>query len=355
MPDGKSKALKRLLYIGTYSVRGSKGIYACRADPETGELTLLAEPLFDQPPRNPSYLACRGDWLYAVGEAAGAERTGMVSAYRPAGSPEKLQPAGSAECGIGSPCHVLVFDKGCRLAASHYKTGKLYIIKLNPDGSPGPVESVFHTEGHGPMADRQDGPHIHSALETPDGRELLSADLGLDSIFRFSVQPGQIRPLPPLVCPPGSGPRHMTFSFDGRFLWIIGELDSSVIGFRRDGKTFCQIGHWPILPAGFKGESWAAEIRLHPNGRWLYATNRGADDVVMLSIQPDGTLQVTGRTPTGHWPRGMILSPDGRFLYAASEHGDRIDFFSVDPDTGLLTKRGDLTGIPSPVGFAFAS
>lgn len=347
--------MKRLLFVGTYSLRGSKGIYACHADAETGALTLLPEPVFAEPVNNTTYLASHGHWLYAAGETGPVSpRPGAVIAFRRDGSGGALHRVNALPCSIGGPCHVLVFDKGRRLAVSHYKTGEFHVIRLAPDGTPERTESVIRTDGRGPMAGRQDGPHIHSALETPDGRELFSADLGQDRIFHYAIRPEGLKALVPLVCPPGSGPRHMAMSADGAFLWVIGELDSTIIGFKRDRGAFRQIGHWPLLPAEFKGESWAAEIRLHPNGRWIYATNRGADDVTVLAVQPDGSLKIIGRTATGPWPRGMILSPDGRFLYAAAQNGDRIDFYAVDPDSGLLARRGDLTGIPAPVGFAFA-
>ncbi len=347
--------MKRLFYIGTYSVRGSKGLYVCTADSDTGALTALPVPLPTEPLFNATFPACHGDWLYAVGETGSeSPRQGVLAAFRVDRQTGGLSGMKTVPCGTGSPCHVLVFDGGRRLAVSQYKTGELYVIGLGPDGYPGAIESVFRTEGHGPMTARQDGPHIHSALESPDGKTLFAADLGLDRVFRYAIRPTGVEPLDPLVCPPGSGPRHMAISADGRFLWVVGELDSTVMGFRLDGAHYTLFGHWPLLPEGFSGESWAAEIRLHPNGRWLYATNRGADDVVVMDIQPDGVPIIIGRASTGSWPRGMILSPDARFLYAGAQHGDRIDVYALHPNTGLLTKQSGLAGIPAPVNFAFA-
>jgi 6-phosphogluconolactonase len=348
--------MKRLLFIGTYSVRDSKGLYACEADAATGALTLLEEPVLTEPAINPTFLACRGNWLYAVSELgdSDAPRPGALTGFHLQGHTGALKRGPSIPCGRGSPCHVLVFDEGRRLAVSQYKTGELYIIALAPDGAPDRLESVFRTESHGPVTGRQDAPHVHSAFESPDGSFLYSADLGGDRIYRYRVRREEVVPLEPLVCPPGSGPRHMTMSADGRFLWAVGELDSTLIGFAREGDHYLQFGHWPLLPPDFRGESWAAEIRLHPNGRWLYATNRGLDDVTVMAIQPDGSPAVIGRSRTGAWPRGMILSPDGRFLYTACQNGDSIDTFAIDPESGLLEKRETLSGIPSPVGFAFA-
>lgn len=345
--------MKRTLYIGTYSVRGSRGLYACEADSETGKLTPLAEPRLDDPVFNPTFVAVRGDWLYAVSEIGDNKpRPGALVAFKreQAGG---LRFVTSVSCGKGSPCHVLVFDSGRRLAVSQYKTGELYIIGLDATGLPTGVESVFRTEGKGPMASRQEGPHVHSACESPDGKKLFAADLGLDRIFRYAVGTDGVKPMEALVCPPGSGPRHMVHSPDGRFLWAVGELDSTLMTFRNQEHTYRLIRHESLLPAGFTGESWAAELRLHPTGRWLYATNRGVDDVTALAVEPDGAGVVVGRAPTGPYPRGMILSPDGRFLYAASQHGDRIDSYAIDPEKGTLTRIGGLSGIPSPVGFAF--
>ncbi len=348
--------MKRILFVGTYSTRGSRGLYACEADSETGALTPLAEPLLPEPVINPTFVTCRGRWLYAVSEIGddASPRPGAVTAFRMTDSPGSLERAGSLPCGKGAPCHVLVFDQGRRLAVSQYKTGELYIIGLAPDGALKSVEHIFKNTGSGPMVSRQEGPHVHSCFESPDGQTLFSADLGTDRVNRYRVQPGGVTPLDPLVCLPGSGPRHMTMSSDGRFLWVVGELDSTLTGFRKDGPTYTLFGHWPLLPPDIKGESWAAEIRLHPGGRWLYATNRGLDDVVALELQADGAPRIIGRAKTAAWPRGMILSPDGRFLYAGGQHGDRIDCYALDPVTGVPEKRGGLAGIPSPVGFAFA-
>ncbi len=348
--------MKRLCVVTTYSVRGSKGLYACHADVTTGALFPLVEPLPVEGLFNTTFAACFGDWLYAVGETeqSPSSRQGVVVAFRMDRQTGQLCRTKTVACGQGSPCHVIVFDGGRRLAVSQYKTGELYVLKIALDGLPECVEIVFRTEGQGPVANRQEGPHIHSALESPDRSTLFVADLGLDCVFQYAVHPGAIEPIARLICPPGSGPRHMAISQDGRFLWVTGELDSTVIGFRREGSGYRCFGHWPLLPAGFTGESWAAEIRLHPNGQWLYATNRGADDVVVMAIQADGSPVLIGRTPTGVWPRGMIVSPDGCFLYAGSQHRDRIDVFAIHPDTGLLSKQGGLEGIPSPVGFAFA-
>jgi 6-phosphogluconolactonase len=347
--------VKRVLYIGTYTVRGSKGLYACTADSETGALTVLDEPRLAEPVFNPTFVAVNGDWLYAVSEIGdNTPRSGALAAFK-RGPGGDLRFAKSVDCGKGSPCHVLVFDKGRRLAVSQYKTGELYVIGLDAAGLPTGVETVYRTEGKGPMASRQDAPHVHSACESPDGNTLFSADLGLDRIFRYAIGKEKVTPIEPLICPPGSGPRHMAHSPDGRFLWAVGELDSTLMTFRNEDRTYRLVRHEPLLPAGFKGESWAAEIRLHPNGRWLYATNRGADDVTVLAVQPDGSAVILRRTATAPCPRGMILSPDGRFLYAGSQHDDRIDWYAVDPVTGLLEKRGTLAGIPAPVGFVFGT
>lgn len=348
--------MKRLLFVGTYSTRGSRGLYACEADSETGALAPLAEPMLAEPAVNPTFLAVRNGWLYASGELgdAASPRTGGVAAFRIRGRNGALERAGSVPCGKGAPCHVLVFDGGRRLAAAQYTAGELHIIAVHPDGSLKGVERVFKNEGSGPMKSRQDGPHVHSACASPDGRTLFSPDLGTDRVNAYRIEPGALVPLEPLICPPGSGPRHMTLSADGRFLWVAGELDSTVTGFRKEGDAYKPFGHWPLLPPDFTGESWAAEIRLHPNGRWLYATNRGMDDVVSMDVQADGTPRITGRAKTGAWPRGMILSPDGRFAYVGAQHADRIDVYAIDPVTGVPVKCGGLDGIPSPVGFAFA-
>lgn len=344
-----------LLYIGTYSKRGSQGIYAAHVNPDTGALSPPAPVGYPDDLADPSWLAVRGSRLYAVSRTRdGASPSGRLAAFRrlPDG---RLRLDAALPCGDGAPCHAILFDQGRRAAVSHYKNGRLFIARLEPDGRPAAIEAAFHTDGHGPVADRQEGPHLHSAMESPDGTMLFAADLGLDCIFQYDIRPHGLVARPPLQCPPGSGPRHMAMAADGATLWAVGELDSTLIVFRRRDDGFHLAAHLSLLPAAFSGVSSAADLRLHPNGRWLYATNRGADDVTILAVGADGIPAPIGWTATPPWPRGMILSPDGRFLYTASEHGDRLDAFAVDPETGLLDPRGRWDGIPSPVAFAFAS
>ncbi len=346
--------MKIPLLIGTYSVRGSAGLYGTLFDADTGSLD-PPHPLL--PPKtlfNPTYLTVCQDRLYSTGETGFSSSQGQVALFRIESDGPKIQPLAAVPCGQGSPCHVCCFDQGRRLVASHYKTGELYFFRLDPVGIPS-LETVFRQPGRGPVPSRQESSHFHAATASPDGRWLVAADLGQDALFLFEIESEALRFVARISCPPASGPRHLVYSPDSRFLWATGELDSSILSFRQDNGSLSLILHQSVRPPFFTGENYPAEIRLHPDGRTLFVSNRGADEIVILQTDPSGALQLLGRHATVSWPRGMILSPDGRFLLAGSQHQDEIAIYSISADRTTLEEHKRIAKIPSPVAFAFGS
>jgi len=344
------------LFIGTYSVRGSQGLYGSLFDLESGHLD-PPRPLL--PPHtlfNPTYQTVWNDRLYTTGDAGPTStppNEGRIVLFRIQPEDGSLERVAEHSCGPGSPCHVVIFDGGRRLAAAHYKSGELYLFRLDAQGRP-LLETIFRYPGRGPVPSRQDASHFHAAAASPDRCWLVATDLGQDALFVFRIQADRLAFERRIPCPAGSGPRHLVFSFDSRWLWVTGELDGSVLAFRQEADSLALIGRWSVRPEAYTGNCYPAEIRLHPNGSTLFVSTRGADEIVVCHAASDGRLEIRHRIATVAWPRGMILSPDGRYLLAASQHQDEIAVYAIGSE-GALDLRHRIGGVPSPVSFAFAS
>jgi 6-phosphogluconolactonase len=210
--------------------------------------------------------------------------------------------------------------------------------------------------------ERQSGPHAHVVALSPDNRFALVADLGLDRVFAYRVDSskGGLAPNdPPFVkLAPGSGPRHLAFRSDAKFVYSLNEMLSTVTTFRYDAArgSLKELQTLSTLPPGWSGSSTTAEIVVHPNARFLYASNRGDDSIAIFRIDPRrGTLTFVDRTPTqGKTPRNFAIDPSGMFLLAANQDSGSIVTFRIDAQTGRLTSTGDSLEVPSPVCILFA-
>jgi len=339
------------VYIGTYTGGGSGGIYRTTLDLHTGA---LAEPVLAAQTRNPSFVELHpsGKYLYAVSEGGGA---GAVTAFAidPTGDLKRLnqQPSGGA-----GPCHINVDHAGRNVLVANYGSGSASVIPIRPDGSLGsPTGFVQHT-GSGPNAGRQKGPHAHSVNVSPDDRFAFVADLGIDRImiYKLDVDAGTIVANDPPFASlaPGAGPRHFAFTPDGKYAYVINELNSTMTAFAYDSATgaLAEVQTVPTLPAGFAGSSYCAEVRVHPSGRFLYGSNRGHDSIAVFAVDAaTGRLTPTGHTPTGgRWPRHFTVDPTGQYLLAANQHTDDIVVFRIDPASGSLTQTAERINVPSP-------
>lgn len=348
----------QLLHVGTYSVRGSEGIYTLRFDPKTGKLTPVSSV---KNTRSPSFVAIRpgGKFLYAVNEAdgAGATRAGAISAYirNPQSGELKLLDEKSA-FGRG-PCHINIDKTGRWAIVSNYVSGNWLVYEINSDGSLRTLTDSLTFAGSGPNKGRQAGPHVHSATISTDNRFVYIADLGTDKLhgYALNAQTGKLTALPgsPYGMQPGSGPRHLTIHPNGRFVYVAEELTSTVTVFGRDPKTGVlteKQSHVRSLPADFKGESFHADIHTDHTGRHLYVSNRGHQSLSIFSIGSDGTIKLIGHQPIlGDWPRNFMVHPSGQWVLVANQHSDNIVVFRRDPKTGLLSETGEQIKIPSPV------
>lgn len=357
-------AASLLFFIGTNTPPGgtSRGIYAARLDPATGAIstvTLAAEA------KNPGFLAWHPDGrtLYALGsgpDAAGGTSGGAAAfAFEPADG--TLTARNARGTGGSANAHLVVDATGRALAVASYGGGTLSTFALAPDGSLGPLAAHLPITGAtGPNRRRQEKPHPHSVTLSPDNRHLYLCDLGLDLVLAFELDPatGALRPLGRHATAPGAGPRHAKFSPDGRFLYVLNELSATIEVFARDaGGALTRTQSVATLPAEFTGDhNTSAEIRLHPNGRFVYASNRGHDSLAVLARDPDsGALTLIENVPSGGaHPRNFALTPDGAWLVCANRDSHNLVSFRVDPATGRLTPSGHTAAAPHPICLAFA-
>lgn len=348
---------QHLLYIGTYTRTTSRGIYSVRLDATSGE---LSTPQLVAATANPSWIALSPDrsHLYAVSESDTLAVPFAVDLES-----GKLVPETVRDSGGKAPCHLMVDRTGRCLVVAHYHTAIVASLPILPDGSLGAAGSIIPHTGHSVNPTRQAEAHVHSVNISPDNRFVIVCDLGLDKVFTYALDP-QRATLTPAATPfvataPGAGPRHTAFSVDGRFLFVINELNSTLVSYRYDRATgaLTPIDTESTLPADFNGHNTCAEVRVHPNGRFVYGSNRGHDSIVVFAIdEATGKLTFVDRTPSGgRNPRNFAVSPDGAWLVAANENTNSLNVFRIDSETGKLTPTTFHASVPMPVCVQFAN
>lgn len=348
-------------YVGTYT-GVSKGIYLFDLDAKTGALT--SDGLVAETP-NPSFLAIApgGKYLYAaneLGEFQG-KQTGAISAFAIEPKSGQLRLLNQVDSHGTAPCHIVTDRAGKHVLAANYSSGSVTVVPIAADGSLGaPTATVQH---HGSSVDpgRQEGPHAHSINLDAANRFALVADLGLDKVlvYRYDAAKGTLTPnAPPSAdIAPGSGPRHLAFTPDGHFAYVISEMKNTVTTLTYDAaKGFLEPkAVVSTLPTDFTGTSYTAEIAIHPNGRFLYGSNRGHDSIACFAVDAKtGGLTEIGIVPTeGKNPRNFAIDPTGAFLIAANQDSDSLVVFRIDPATGHITPTGRTATVPKPVCIRF--
>ncbi len=348
-----------LLYVGTYTKGKSEGIYVYRMNHATGELNLssVAKSL-----SNPSFLAIDSNrkFLYAVNESGEflGRKGGGLTAYAidgKTGALLKLNEVSSP----GVPCYVSVHQSGRFVLAANYGGGNVVIYPVKSDGSLGEASDIAQHSGKGADPARQDGPHAHCIKLDAAGRYAFAPDLGLDKIMIYKVDTskGKLIPNGFAATRPGAGPRHFDFHPNGRFGYVINELDSTIMAFEYDkiGGKLAGLQTISTLPAGFKGASFCADLHVHPSGKFLYGSNRGHDSIAVFAIdQNNGKINLIGHESTiGRWPRNFAIDATGTWLLAANQNTDNVATFRIDTQTGKLKATGRLTEIPMPVCLKF--
>jgi 6-phosphogluconolactonase len=360
--DTAATMSKYLFYIGTYSEKKSKGIYAYRFDPATGRLSALglaAESV------NPAFLAIDPSrrFLYAVNEISQYEErsSGGVSAFAIDPGTGKLTFLNEVPSGGASPAHLAVDKTGRYVLVANYSGGNVAVFPILKDGRLGEASALVRHSGASINPQRQEGPHPHSIYLSPDNRFAICPDLGLDEVlvYRFDAENGTLAPNNPPFAKvnPGAGPRHFAFHTSGKFGYVIDEMQSTVTVFSYEeaSGTLHMLQTVSTLPKDFEGESATAEVEVHPSGKFLYGSNRGHDSIAVFAINNrKGTLTPNGYALTlGKTPRSFAVDPTGAYLFAANQDSDSIVQFRIDPNSGRLTPTGQVLEVPSPVCVIF--
>ncbi|HLY19839.1 MAG TPA: lactonase family protein [Bryobacteraceae bacterium] len=352
------------VYFGTYTDKGSKGIYACRFHPGNGKLgpvTLVAET------RNPSFLAAdpASHYLFAaneIGDYQGA-KSGSVSSFAIDRRTGKLTALNTVASRGADPCHLTVDKTSRHVLAANYTGGSVAVLPIQPDGKLAEASDFVQHHGSSVDPERQKEPHAHDVVLTPGDRFAVVADLGLDhlQVYRYDGQAGKLTSNEPPYghVKPGSGPRHFALHPNGRFAYVINEMGNTITAFDWDGEkgTFNETQTISTLPKDFKGENSTAELVVHPSGRYLYGSNRGHDSIAVYAIDPaKGALTLIEIVPTGgKEPRNFALDPTGAWLFAANQNSNTVVLFRINPRNGRLTLGGQQLEVLSPVCVTFVA
>jgi 6-phosphogluconolactonase len=356
-----------LVYVGTYTNKTtSKGIYGYSFDPGTGKLTSLGVAAES---KDPSFLAVHpsGKYIYAVNEIDhfGGLKSGAASAFSIDRKTGKLTLLNQTTTRGAGPCYISLDKSGKFALVANYDGGSVATFPVQDDGSLGEAVDFIQHSGSSVNKERQEGPHAHWIGTSPDNRFALAADLGLDEIliYRFNDAKGALTPnnSPYAKLNPGAGPRHIAFHPNGKFVYVLAEMENSVTVFAYKASNgslspLQTVSALSTLRKDYQGPKEAAEIAVHPSGKFLYASNRaGIDTISAFAIDPaKGTLHLKNEYPTmGKTPRNFAIDPTGKFLLAANQASNNIVTFRIDANTGALTPTGDTVETPAPVCITF--
>ncbi|MDR2498050.1 MAG: lactonase family protein [Tannerellaceae bacterium] len=351
------------LLIGAYTMGLSDGINVYKFNAATGQSTYVGQTVVD----NPSYFEIsNGTYIYAVSENPDnrideEDESDGVSCYANTLRFDKatgtLNLLNSQETFAASPCYIIADSARRYAVTANYGGGSISVFPIVGDTLQAASQMIIF-EGSGADSTRQSMPHLHCVKLSPDGKFIFSADLGTDKIYRHDINPGtepfiREETLKSFTLPPGSGPRHLTFHPNGRYLYLINELSGAVTAFNYNNGD---IDAFQTIQADTVGGRASADILISPDGNFLYASNRNkADGIAIFSINAEnGRLAKVGYQPTAKHPRNFTLSPDGRFLLAACMNSNVIEVFAVDKQTGLLSKTDyNITELDTPVCVKF--
>ena len=345
------------LFIGTYTSSTSEGIYTYRMNSETGQLTKFSSIKSE----NPSFLALDRSkrFLYAVNEVQQfhGKSSDAVSAYANDGL--GLLRFVNQQASMGAdPCHLTVDRKRSSLLVANYTGGNVALLPILKNGALGPAANVKQHEGSGPK-EQQKGPHAHCIILDAAERHALAADLGADKvmIYRFDSDDHKLDPAkqPSVAMQAGAGPRHLTLHPNGRYAYVINELNSTMTTLKYSSGSLEVIDAVSTLPAGYTETSYCADIHVSPSGKFLYGSNRGHNSIVVFAIDPrTGIPSLVEHVSTGgNWPRNFVIDPSGRFLLVANQRSDNVVVFRIDAKTGRLKPSGQSETVPVPVCLKF--
>ena len=354
------------LYVGTYTGKDTKGIYRFTFDPATGKLserTVAAETA------NPTFLAIHPSktFLYAVGEINDFEgkKTGAVNAYKIDAATGDLTLLNQQSSEGGGPCHLTVDKAGKNVLVANYGAGTATVLPIDTDGKLSKASCSVQHKGSGANPKRQEGPHAHSINLDAANKFAFVADLGLDKvmIYRFDGAKGTITANDPafVEMAGGAGPRHFSFHPNGKIAYAINEIDSTITAMSYDAEkgALKKVQSISTLPKDFKGDTTTAEVVVHPNGKWVYGSNRGGKDspssiAIFKADEKTGELTAEGHQDKGiKVPRNFVIDPSGKFMLVGNQGANTIVVFRIDEKSGALEPTDVSVDVGQPVCLRF--
>ncbi len=358
----KMSAEPLLVFVGAYAGKPDEGITAYSMCDQSGKLTLTTV-MGGQ--KNPSFVEVHpsGKFLYAVNEIGSfdGEKQGAISSYSLDSKTGNLKLLNQQPTRGASPCHVSISKDGKSALIANYTGGSVASYRIGDDGKLSPPVSFHQHEGSSVNPGRQKGPHGHAINLDPANQYAFASDLGLDKIliYKFDAKTSKLMKHGYASVAPGAGPRHFAISSNGKYAYSLNELNSTITSFAFDSKkgTLSPFQTISTLPTGYKGGNSTAEIKIHPNGKFLYSSNRGHDSIAVFKIHEKlGTLTPLQEQKTGgQTPRNFNITPNGKFLVAANQRSNDITVLKLDPETGLLTPTSHRVETPRPVCIRFLS
>jgi 6-phosphogluconolactonase len=348
-----------LLYVGTYTEKGSEGIYVYKFNTKNGKLSKLHTV---KDVVQPSYLTVNKSqtYLYAVNELVEFEgkKSGSVSAFAIDQKSGNLTLINKQPSLGDAPCHISVSDNEKFVLVANYLGGNVSVYPIEAGGKLGASVELKQHIGVGINKERQESAHAHSINLDNKNRFAIACDLGADKVFnyKFDDKSGklELNQSQNFYQPKaGAGPRHFTFHQSGKFAFLINELDCTITSLAVDEESglLTEVQTVPTLPKGFSGANTCADIHISPNGKFLYGSNRGHDSLVVYKIdEKTGSLSYVEHALTGgKTPRNFTIAPNGKFLLAANQNSDSIKVFKIGEKSGKLTATVNSATVSTPV------
>lgn len=355
-PSAPVQADDLLVFVSAFSSGDQAAIQAYKFDCAAGQLKPAKRTSEIQ---NPFFLALSQDrkFLYSIhvpGQFGGKENE-RVAAFQIVGNDGELK-ALNDESSLGTAsCYLAVDRTGKTLVVANYSSGSIASLPINADGSLQKAATFIQHTGSSVIQQRQSEPHAHCSVISPDNKYVYAADLGIDKImiYKLDAQSGKMTPngQPFVRTPPKSGPRHLTFHPNGKMLYVINELANTVTHFDylADSGMLIERDTISTVPSDFTGTSHTADVKITPNGKFLYGTNRGHDSVASYKIADDGSLSLIGIEPSlGKGPQNLAITPDGQWLICANMPGNNLIVFKIDQQTGVISPYGSPTTLTGP-------
>ncbi len=362
-PLSKSSKVTRV-YISTYTEHGGDGIYLAELNTSTGDLQLIKQVAAV---KKASFLALHPNhrYLYSTCEVDECRdsKGGAVAAYKLNADTGSLTLLNHQPSGGEGPHYLSLDREGKNALVANYHAGSVAILPIGADGTLGVATATVLHHGSSVNKSRQTGPHPHAIDADPPDRFVFVPDLGTDEVvaYRFNPGAGTLAPNNPsaLATTPGAGPRHIAFHPNGKWAYVINELDSTLNALRYDSErgVLTQMDTVSTLPAGAKEENITGEVIVHPNGRFLYGSNRGHDSIAVFAIdQTTGRLISLGHCPAGgRSPRNFNIDPSGKFILSANLDSDSVTVLKLDPVTGKLARTAHEIKVIQPYCIQFSS